>query len=491
MELRHARKPTGPEKKPPRLWLVTAILLGLAGCATPTAVPRERVPLDVPGTWSNPTIGLTDVATPLSQWWLRFADARLTELVNQAMEHNTDIAIARAAIGQAQASADLAASALSPTLGASASAQRSFSNLGSASGDNSRTDRLQAGLNVALDPDLAGALGRAVDASQAAVQAAQARLGAAESQVAQAVALDYITLRSAQVRLLIAQDNLASQLETLQITRWRNLAGLIGAVEVEQAQVAVGQTRAQLPPLQVTVDSALHSLAVRIGQPPASLIALLQPAATVPQAAQGLAPGTPGEALDLRPQVRAAKFDVEQALARADQARAARLPSLALSANLGVGAATLEALSGSAATIAGLAISLAAPLLDGGAGAARVNLQEAALIQAQASYRAAGLNALQEVEDAMSALRGDREHLLLLQQLALTAASAAGLAQQRFGAGLVDFQIVLETQRSLLSIQNSLALSWADVSTDQVRLYSALGGGWNPNAAPAVTKPSP
>jgi outer membrane protein TolC len=112
------------------------------------------------------------------------------------------------------------------------------------------------------------------------------------------------------------------------------------------------------------------------------------------------------------------------------------------------------------------------------------------LVQAQASYRAARLSALQEVEDAMSALRADREHLSLLQQLALSASSAASLAQQRFGAGLVDFQIVLETQRNLLSIQNNLALSWADVSTDQVRLYSALGGGWNPNAAP-VAKPTP
>jgi outer membrane protein TolC len=331
----------------------------------------------------------------------------------------------------------------------------------------------------------------ALNASNAAVQAAQARLGAAQSQVAQAVALDYIALRSAQVRLLIAQDNLNSQLETLQITRWRHQAGLIGAVEVEQAVVAAGQTRAQLQPLQITVDSALHSLAVRVGEPPASLNALLRSTGTVPQAAQGLAPGSPGEVLNLRPQVRAAKFDVDQALALADQMRAARLPSMALSANMGVGAATFEALSYSAAGIAVLAMSLAAPLLDGGAGAARVNLQEAALNQAQASYRAAGLSALQEVEDSMSALRADQEQLSLLQKLALSAASAASMAQQRFGSGLVDYQLVLETQRSLLSIQNSLALSWADVSTDQVRLYSALGGGWNPNAAPVATKSSP
>jgi NodT family efflux transporter outer membrane factor (OMF) lipoprotein len=451
-------------------------------------MPRERVPLEVPTNWSNPVIGLTDVPTPLSQWWLRFADAPLTDLVNQAMDHNTDIAIARAALRQAQASSDLAASALSPTLSATASAQRNISGVG---GDNNRTDRLQAGLNAALDPDLSGALGKAQDASRAAVQGAQARLGAAQSQVAQAVALEYITLRSAQVRQLIAQESLVSQLETLQITRWRSQAGLIGAVEVEQALVATGQIRAQLPPLQVTVDNALHSLAVRIGQPPANLGTLLLPSATVPQAAHGLTPGSPGEALELRPEVRAAKFDLEQALARADQARAARLPSFALSANLGLGAATLEALSSSAAAVAALAVSLAAPLLDGGAGAARVDLQEATLIQSQASYRAAGLSALQEVEDAMSALRADREHLTLLQQLALSADSAASLAKQRFGAGLIDFQVVLETQRSLLSIQNSLALSWADVSTDQVRLYSALGGGWNPNETPAAAKPTP
>jgi NodT family efflux transporter outer membrane factor (OMF) lipoprotein len=464
-------------------WTALVAALVLSGCAAPIATPRERVPLNTPVTWSNPVIGLTNERTPLSQWWLRFSDARLTDLVNQAQAGNTDIAFAAAAVLQAEAARDLAASALSPTLGVSASAQRNVT------GDNLRTDRLQAGLNATLDPDVFGALGQTLDASRAALQAAQARLGLARSQVAQSVALRYIDLRSAQVRLLIAQDNLRSQLETLQITRWRNQAGLIGAVEVEQAVVAVGQTRAQLPPLQVALDSALHSLAVQTGQPPVALSAQLLPASSVPQATMGLAPGTPDDTLDLRPDVRAAKFDVDQALARAEQARAARRPALGLTANLGVGAATLEALSSSAAAAAALALSLTAPLLDGGAGQARVRLQEAALTQSQASYRAAELAALQQVEDAMSALREDRDRLGLLQQLALSAASAADLAQQRYGGGLVDFQIVLETQRSLLTIQTSLAMAWADVSTDQVRLYSALGGGWNPNAATTARPP--
>jgi NodT family efflux transporter outer membrane factor (OMF) lipoprotein len=484
MALQHAPPIPASAAKPQPLGLAIALLLALAGCASPTAAPRERVPLEIPPNWSNPAIGLTNELTPLSQWWLRFADAALTDLINQALDHHTDIQAARAAVQQAEATRDLAASGLAPTLGASASAQRSVN------GNDSRTDHLQAGLNAALNPDLFGALAKGLDASAAALQAAQAQLGAAQSQVARALALSYIDLRSAQVRLLIAQDNLRSQQETLQITRWRNQAGLIGAVEVEQAVVAVGQTRAQLPPLQAALDSTLHSLAVQAGQAPAALDALLLHAATVPQAAMGLAPGTPEEALELRADVRAAKFQVEQALAQADQARATRLPALQLTASLDLGAATLEALSSSAAAVGALALSLAAPLLDGGAGAARVRLQEATLSQSQASYRAARLAALQQVEDAMSALRADQERLSLLQQLAIAAASASSLARQRFEGGLVDFQIVLETQRSLLSIQTSLALAWADVSADQVRLYSALGGGWNPNADPTA-RPTP
>lgn len=480
----HAHPASAPRTSRRLLWAAMVAALALCGCATPLGSPRERVPLEVPTAWSSPFIGLTNELTPLSEWWLRFSDATLTDLANQALAANTDITKARAAVLQAEAARDLAASARAPTLGASLSAQRSVN------GDNQRTDTLQAGLNAGLDTDLFGALAKAVDASAAALQAAQAQLGAAQSLVARNVALSYIDLRSAQVRLLIAQDNLDSQLETLQITRWRNQAGLIGAVEVEQAVVAAGQTRAQLPPLQLTLDSALHSLAVQAGKPPAALSALLLPSAAVPQAALGLAPGTPGNTLELRADVRAAKFTVQQALALAEQARAARLPSLNLNANLGVGAATLEALSSSAAAVGALALSLAAPLFDGGAGAARVGIQEAALTQSQASYRAAELAALQQVEDAMSALRADQESLALLQQLALSADSAATLARQRFAGGLVDFQIVLETQRSLLSIQTSLALAWANVSADQVRLYSALGGGWNPNAAPA-TRPTP
>lgn len=114
----------------------------------------------------------------------------------------------------------------------------------------------------------------------------------------------------------------------------------------------------------------------------------------------------------------------------------------------------------------------------GGAARAQVRAQEAALEQARAGYESVVLAALQEVEDALVALGKDRERLARLREAAEAAANAALLAQQRYASGLIDFQVVLDTQRTLLATQESVAITGANVGADHVRLYKALGGGW-------------
>ena len=94
------------------------------------------------------------------------------------------------------------------------------------------------------------------------------------------------------------------------------------------------------------------------------------------------------------------------------------------------------------------------------------------------AYEATVLTALQDVENALVALLGDRERLTRLVAAADAASNAALLAQQRYSSGLIDFQSVLETQRTLLSTQESVAITTAAVAADHVRLYKALGGGW-------------
>ncbi|MGE8398204.1 MAG: TolC family protein, partial [Comamonas sp.] len=146
---------------------------------------------------------------------------------------------------------------------------------------------------------------------------------------------------------------------------------------------------------------------------------------------------------------------------------------------LGVSALTLGALGG--ATVAqSIAAALSAPLFDAGANRAQIRVQQAAVEQARINYRSTVLTALQEVEDALVQLQGDKDRLVQLQISEEAARNAQLLAKQRYSSGLVDFQTVLDTQRTLLTTQDNVANAQAAISNDYVRLYKALGGGWQP-----------
>jgi NodT family efflux transporter outer membrane factor (OMF) lipoprotein len=285
-------------------------------------------------------------------------------------------------------------------------------------------------------------------------------------------------LRSLQGRLEIARRNLAAQNETLQLAQWRAQAGLTTSVEVEQARAAAEQTAAQVPVLETGIAQARHALAVLTGQAAGASQPALEAARPVPRPAADLALAIPAETLRQRPDVRQAEERIAAALARVSQADAARYPSFRLGGSIGLSALTLSGLGGSAAIVNSLLAGLSIPLFDGGALQAQVRAQEASLEQARVGYQATVLNALKEVEDALVALRGDRERLARLQNAADAAANAALLAQNRYASGLIDFQVVLDTQRTLLNTQDSVASTLANVSADHVRLYKALGGGW-------------
>jgi outer membrane protein TolC len=209
------------------------------------------------------------------------------------------------------------------------------------------------------------------------------------------------------------------------------------------------------------------------------LQSLLDSAAPLPQAWPELALSIPAQTLRQRADVRAAEQRVSAALARVSVADAARYPGFALSGSVGLNALSLAGLSNGASLASALLASVAVPLFDGGAARAQVQAQEAALEQARISYQTAVLSALKDVEDSLVALQGDGAQLVHLQSAASAAQNADLMAQQRYSSGLIDFQTVLQTQRSLLSAQNAVASTQANISADHVRLYKALGGGWN------------
>lgn len=452
--------------------LTTALAMILGGCASGSPPAQGTPDLVPPTAWST---GATSAlpATSLAQWWQRFNDPLLSTLVTQALQANTTVRSAKAALQQSRALRDVKGAGLLPGLSGSGSAGRSRS------GDAEASNSFRVGLDASWEPDVFGGQRSALGAAEADAQAAQASLADVQVSMAAEVALAYLQLRGQQAQLRIARDNLASQKETLQITDWRAQAGLITALEVEQARAASEQTSAQIPTLEAALASTRHSLAVLTGQPPAALDSLLAAVQPVPEAAPDLALSIPAQTLRQRADVRAAEHRVSAALARVSAADAARFPSFSISGSLGLNARTLAALGNGAAFASALLAGISVPLFDGGAARAQVQAQEAALEQARSGYQAVVLTALKDVEDALVALAGDRARLLHLQTAATAADQAALLAQNRYSSGLIDFQTVLQTQRTLLTAQDSVAGTRTNISTDQVRLYKALGGGWN------------
>lgn len=465
--------------------LVCALLAALSGCTTLPPQHATWPATPVPAEWSTQTASSYALATPpasasLAQWWQRFNDPQLTALVTQALQANTDVLTAQAALRQSRALRDVKSAGLGPALNASASARRSQS------GHNEPGNTFQAGFDASWEPDVFGGTRSALNASQADAQAAEASLANVQVSIAAEVAVTYIELRGLQARLAIARGNLAAQLETLQLSRWRTQAGLASSLDVEQAVTASEQTSAQIPSLQTSAAQALSSLAVLTGQAPGALQGRLDAAVAVPLAPGDLALAIPAETLRQRPDVRAAEHRISAALARLAQADAARYPSFQISGSLGLNALTLGTLSNGASVLKTLLASVSAPLFDGGAARAQVRAQEAALEQARVSYQAAVLTALKDVEDALVSLQGNRERLARLQAAADAAVNADLLARQRYASGLIDFRTVLDTQRTLLATQDSVESTRASLSADHVRLYKALGGGWMPAAETAT-----
>ena len=473
----------------PRLILPLVLACGLSACVS--VGPDYRAPaVAVPEGWQAVPLEGSVAATPdgLARWWEQLADPQLSSLVADALAANPGLDAARAALRAARASRDAAAAQRYPSVSASGGVTRSAA-LGA-----ERT-LYDAGFDAGWELDVFGGLRRAVEAAAAERDAALADLRAARVSLVAEVALNYIDLRAFQTRLAIARANLDSQTETLQITRWRAEAGLASALDVEQARSNREATRAQIPTLDTGRAGAEHRLATLTGRAPGSLHAAL---AAADGAREGLLPGLPAgvalaipaEALRQRPDIAAAERRLAAATARVGQAEAARYPSFSLGGSIGLQALGLSTFTGGGQVARSLAASVSGPVFDAGRLRAQVEVQDALREQQLAAYRKAVLTALEEVHNALVALADGRRRQQALADAADAARNAALYARHRYASGLIDFQTVLSTERSLLTLEDSLASAEAARLTALVQLYKALGGGWSP-ADTATSGPQP
>jgi NodT family efflux transporter outer membrane factor (OMF) lipoprotein len=458
------------------------LALALGGCASldeRQAGVMAASTVKVPGAWSaSPFDAGTREPAELAAWWRRFGDAQLELLIDTALTAAPDVRTALARLRQARAARDLAAANLYPSLGVSAGVTRSRSGTGAGGGGNSQS-LYSAGFDASWEPPIFSGLADAADAARAEASAAQASLESARASLAAEVALRYVALRLAQQRLAVVRANVDSQAETLQISEWREMAGLVTRLDVEQARANLEQSRASLPGLEQTRAEAEHRLSVLTGQAPGSLRDALREARALPAAPADIAVGIPADTLRQRPDVRAAELRLRAEIARTAQSEADRYPSLKLSGSFNWRSAALSALTNSGNFVGSLAASLTAPLFDAGRIESRIAAQTAAQDQAFIAWESSLLTALEDVQNAMAAYANGRERVDARRRAASAAAGAAELARAQYQAGLIDFARVLEAERTLLSTQDNLSSAEADVLIAVIQLYKALGGGWN------------
>jgi NodT family efflux transporter outer membrane factor (OMF) lipoprotein len=463
----------------PAISFAAVLVFGLTGC-----VPLDRrqdevmagMTVMVPGAWSLAVPAPSD-APPAPEtrraWWRQFDDAVLDRLIGAALDAAPDVRSARARLRQARASHDLAVADLYPSLDASFGATRSQS------GTEKSQTLYDGGFDARWEPSIFGGLADAADAALADAAAAKATLESTRASLCAEVAQEYVSLRSNQQRLAIVRANVASQTETLRISEWREEAGLVTRLDVEQARANLEQSRATLPGLEVARAGAEHRLSVLTGQAPGSLREWLREVRPLPVPPDGIAVGIPSDTLRRRPDVRAAESSLRAEIARTAQREADRYPSLALGGSFGWKALRLSALGAGDNFSRSLLASLTAPLFDAGRIESRIAQQTAVQAQAFVAWEKSLLVALEDVENALAAYAGGRERVDARREAASAAANAAELARAQYQAGLVDFQRVLEAERTLLGTQDNLVGAEADVLTAIIQLYKALGGGWD------------
>ncbi len=459
-----------------RILFAAGICVLAAGCASNADFLAEQRDV-TPAAWSSEMPQLSAAGAETNRyWWSAWNNAELNILLAEAARANTDVLTARANLRQAAALADEATANLFPSLNASMSGSGSRQ-MSTGETNESWSASAQAVWSISL----AGGNIAAQRAANLEAMASAMTLEDTRIAVASEVAQTYVNLRLAYVRKRIAIMTFENYSQACDIARWHYEAGLSDRTELDQAISNMEGARAQIPLMQASIVQYRNALARLTGQAAETLI--VSDEEIVPAAPATLAVSLPAETLRQRPDMRAATYSLVAASDRVYEARSQWFPNLQLTGSLGTQAAAISALGATGTGVASLLGALAMPIFDWGAQVSASEQALAALDRARASYAATLLAALEETENALTGISTAQNRETALQAALNAAISAADLAMQQYEAGLTDYQTVLNTQRSLYSARENLQSNKADLATQLINLYRAMGGGWQPDEA--------
>jgi outer membrane protein, multidrug efflux system len=452
--------------------IAAGIMLMTTGCVLKkppdsTAVKAEALPtVQVPAQWTAAGAGVGGVS---DNWLVSFRDDQLTAAVAEAIVHNADLRVGAARVEQALLYAKLAGAKLYPSVDLLGRGG------GKMSGDNSGLQG--AALTLTWEIDLWGRVRYGRRAAAADATSAEADFEYARQSMAALVAKSWFLATEAGMQVEVARATIRDGEELVRLAETRSRVGIGNDEDVFVARASVGTYRDALREIELGREQAVRALELLLGRYPAAAAAVT---AKLPGQPDAVPSGLPSELLERRPDVVAAERRVAAAFNRIHEAKAARLPAIALTTSVSAISSDLFVLQDRDNPIWSVGANLLAPIFRGGALKTQVEIRTAEQKQAIAAYAAVGLRAFGEVENALSAEIAAREREQILAQTLSDNQRALQVVQTQFKVGTTDLRFVTQRQLALNATQSALIRVQAEQRVQRVNVHLALGGSFEP-----------
>ncbi len=430
------------------------------------ALPTVQVPLQ----WTAMGAGAGNVS---DNWLVTFQDDQLTAAVIEGIAYNADLRVGAARVETALLHARLAGAKLYPSVDFLARGG------GKMSGDNSGLTG--AALTVSWELDLWGRVryGRAAAAADAA--STQSDFEFARQSIAALVAKSWFLATEAALQADVARRAIGDGQELVRLAETRSKIGVGTEEDVFVARASVGTYRDSLRQIELAREQAIRALEILLGRYPGAEARVTPQLPGQPAAVPA---GLPSELLERRPDVVAAERRIAAAFNRVHEAKAARLPAIALTTGVSSISSELFVLQDRDNPIWNFGANLLAPIYKGGALKTQVEIRTAEQKQALAEYASVGLRAFSEVENALAAEIAAREREEILAQTMADSLRALEIVQTQFKIGSTDLRFVTQRQLALNATQSALVRMQAEQRVQRVNLHLALGGNFEARPAP-------
>jgi len=467
------------------VYAITAIMA--SGCAT-LGPDFVKPPVAQPDDWgASRDAGISSAPLAHSQWWKIFNDPVLDNLVNSAYARNLPLQIAGLRILEARAQLGIATGQLYPQVqqanGSVTAVQLSENspNFNPLADDNFVD--YQVGFDAVWEPDFWGRFRRGIEAADASLAASVADYDTALVSLTAEVARVYVTIRILEERLDIALNNIDLQQESLRIATVRYDNGATTELDVQQALTNLSETQASVPAIKRALRQSKNALSILLGVLPSDLADTLGPPGMVPVAPQEVAAGVPAELLRRRPDVRSAELLAAAQSASIGIAEADLYPSFTLAGSIGYQTSDTGSSSAGDLFDSDSFRFTAGPgfrwnIFNYGRLKNNVRVQDARYQQAIVNYQNTVLKAYQEVEDAMVGFVESQQESRYRRSAAEAARRSTDIARIQYREGAVDFQRVIDSERSLVIQQDRWTSSRGEIALNLIAMYKALGGGW-------------